>query len=188
MQDPRPSCDYSLDAADRLVAVSEAWLEFARENGAPQLDPQAVMHRSIWAFVAGQETRHLYRVLFERVRKRGTSLSVPFRCDSPERIRFMELRMHPAAGEGIDCSGVLLHEHARPHLPLLDPILARADYSFPMCSLCKKIFVFGDWMEVEDAVARLGMFDSARPPALDYGCCDACRRLLGVAQGSANPA
>jgi len=57
----------------------------------------------------------------------------------------------------------------------MDAALERADDSYPMCSLCKQIFVFGEWLEPESAVARLDMFDSSRPPRLDPTVCVRCR-------------
>ena len=46
-----------------------------------------------------------------------------------------------------------------------------------MCSLCKKVLTFGArWIEVEDAIRDLDLFDSARLPELDYVVCDHCTR------------
>lgn len=176
MADPA-TYTYSIDHSDRLVSLSDSWLAFAVENDAPSLTRELVCGRSIWEFISGADTRQLYRLLFERVRADGRRRSVPFRCDSPDRLRFMELQLAPGA-DGIELCGVLLREQQRVYCPLFDTALPHAQYSFPSCSVCRRVFAFGAWLEVEEAVRRLGAFDTARPPGLEPGLCDACRRLL----------
>ncbi len=184
MSDPQgPHVHYRLDANDVVADVGGAFVDFARANGAPELTPELVLGRSVWDFVAGEETRALYRILYERVRRDGSSLRIPFRCDSPDRFRFMELALTPAAAGAIDCDAVLLREQARPHLRLLDGLLPRSRTRLPMCSLCKRIFVFGEWSLPEAAVARLEMFDDASPPQLDYATCNQCRTLVEPRHG-----
>ena len=90
--------DYALDGSDVIVSLGEAWLRFARENGAPELCRESVVGRSLWEYVTGDTTRQLYQAIFRRVRDRGETLVLPFRCDSPERFRFMELAI--GCGEG----------------------------------------------------------------------------------------
>ncbi len=179
-------CDYHLDAQDRIEFVNERWLAFARENDAPGLD-ERVIGRPIWSFVQGAPVRQLYRTLFLQVRSRQASFSIPFRCDAPDRFRFMSLQLAPAGGGRILCSGRLLREQKRPYASLLDRSLPRSDYGYPICSLCKRVFAFGEWLELEDAIRQLARFDAARPPRLEEHLCDGCRRLgrAGAEGGSA---
>ena len=119
-----PACSYFIDADDVLVSVDEEWLAFAKENAAPELTRGRVIGRPLWDFVEGERTRELYRELYERVRSRLTRLSVPFRCDAPDRYRFMRLELEPAAAGAIGCTGVLVREQTRVYLPILDQVLA----------------------------------------------------------------
>lgn len=58
MGQPLVSC---IDARDRLVRVNEAWDVFARENDAPDLAADRVVGQPIWARIADDGTRHVYR-------------------------------------------------------------------------------------------------------------------------------
>ena len=166
----QPSYAYSVDRRDRLIQVDDPWLRFAAENGAPQLTRDLLYGRSIWEFVSGSETCALYQLLFERVRADHHERRVPFRCDSPDCFRFMELQLAPGEEGGIDLRGVLLR--------LLDEALPRGLYRFPACGVCRRIFAYGEWLEAEEAIRRLGAFDTSRPPALEHTICDPCRVLL----------
>jgi len=59
---------WTIDDADRIVYVNDAWLAFAGENTAPQLTASVVLDQPIWGFIQGQETRYLYKQIFSRVR------------------------------------------------------------------------------------------------------------------------
>ena len=172
----RKSYDYAIDDRDVLVSVSDAWLQFAAENAAGSLTRDAVLGHPLWEFVDGDATRDLYRLLFARIREDAKARTVPFRCDSPDRYRFMELRMAPEEADGIALHAVLLREQPRTYCPILDLALPRTHYSYPACSFCRRIFAFGDWLEAEEAIRRLGAFDESRAPGLEPGVCDACRR------------
>jgi hypothetical protein len=44
-----------------------------------------------------------------------------------------------------------------------------------MCSLCKRILAReARWLEVQDAIRELDLFDSASLPELEYVICDDC--------------
>ena len=45
-------------------------------------------------FVADSRVRHLYDLLFARVRHRAP-ISFPYRCDGPHVRRFLEMRIEP---------------------------------------------------------------------------------------------
>ena len=46
-----------------------------------------------------------------------------------------------------------------------------------MCAWCKKADV-GGWVEVEEAVRRLQLFDQARLPRITHGVCPACKETF----------
>jgi hypothetical protein len=169
---------YTIASDDTVTSVSDAWLEFARKNRAPELTRDFVLEKPLWTFITGQETQRLYQALFARVRTRVESLEIPFRCDSPDRFRFMRLLLGPGPEGSIECEAVLLREQARPYLPILDRLCPRTKSSLPICSLCKRIFAFqARWLEVEDAIRELDLFDSTRLPELAQVVCDDCASL-----------
>jgi len=178
MADPAAqSCEYAIDGQDTIVSVNDAWLAFARANRAPELRSETVVGRAIWEFISGEPTRELYATLFRRARAEGQEIVLPFRCDSPDRFRFMRLVIAPARADALQLRGVLLREQLRPYCRIIDRAFPRSLVTLTLCSVCLRICVLGtDWIEVEDAVARFGLFDSTRQPDLEYTVCDDCDR------------
>jgi hypothetical protein len=177
---------YSIEADDTLGSVSEAWLEFARENRADELTRENVLGRPIWRFIAGDETRRLYEGLFQRVRSGDEAIEVPFRCDSPDRFRMMRLVLRPGRQGRIECEGILVREQERPFYSILDKAFPHSDARLRMCSLCKRVHAFDlRWMELEDGIREMRLFDTTEPPELDYVICDACSARQEAAWGSA---
>jgi hypothetical protein len=169
---------YSIDADDAIASVSDPWLQFARVNGASELTRDYVVGQTLWRFIAGLETRRLYEELFSRVRTLHKSIEIPFRCDSPNRFRFMRLVLDSASGDSIRCEGILIRAQERPFFSILDRAFPRSRGTLPICSLCKRILVSEErWLDVQDAIRDLDLFESASLPELDYVVCDACRSL-----------
>ncbi len=176
---------YQLDGEDRILFVSDEWLGFARENGAPALTRENVITRPIWDFISGASTRHLYELVFERVRSRQRFVTLPFRCDAPDRRRYMELGLSPLADCGICVVSRLLKEEPREPLRLLDSALARSDEFLETCSWCKRIRARdGTWLEPERAIERNDLFDAPRPPHLTHTACPECDERARAAAGA----
>lgn len=143
-----------------------------------------MLGRPIWEFMGGEEVRHLFRILFSRVREEGRSIRVPFRCDAPEARRWQSLEFKPAAEPdgGIDVLVRNLHEEARSPVRILDPGADRSEETLVMCAWCRRARVDGDdWVEIEVAAERLGLFDVERAPAISHGICPDCRTLVEAA-------
>lgn len=176
---------HRIDANDDIVAVDDAWRQFAAENGAPQLAERAV-GVSLWRFVLGDEVRRLYEHLLDGVRERAGRASVPYRCDSPSVRRFMRLDVLPLAGGQVEFRSSLLREERRDPVDILGSAPSRADWSILSCSWCRR-FRTSRWVEVEEAIAELGLFDSVSGPRISHGVCEDClNRVLEaeVAGGS----
>ncbi|MDJ0867560.1 MAG: hypothetical protein QNK03_15740 [Myxococcota bacterium] len=169
------STAYRIDGEGALVWVSPEWTRFARANGAPELSEPDILGRSLWDFIEGGETRLLYEMLFDRAVRESARLRLPFRCDSPELRRFMQLDILPQGDGSLELRGLLLREQPRPRVALFDPTLLRSSDTLRVCSFCKRIPVEGlGWLDVEEAVARLDLLADARPPRLSHGVCPAC--------------
>lgn len=170
-----PGFDYAIDGNNVIVSLGEDWLRFARENGAPELSRESVIGHCLWEYVAGEATRQLYEVMFRRVRDEGRMLVLPFRCDSPERFRFMQLAIESGEGRELRLSGRLLREQVRPLLKLLDRLVVRSSDPLAICSVCLRVQILGTtWVEAEEAVERLDLFASSELPPLDYRVCGNC--------------
>ncbi len=173
-----PQYTYRLDAADRISYVSPEWLRFAIENEAPELDEAAVLGRELWDFVDGEATRRLYALLFADLRARRIERRIPFRCDSPTRIRQMSLTLRSLADGGIELEGRLLASEAREAEPLFARGARRAEGTLRICSVCRRLDAGDDWVEVAEAIVRRRLFSSALPPRLGETVCPDCARWL----------
>jgi hypothetical protein len=165
---------YRIDADDRLCFVNEAWLAFAEENGW-RISADAVLGSSIASHVADASTRHIYRLLIDRLRGAAASARFHYRCDSPGLRRYMEMRMARCRGDQIEFRSRVLRLERRDPIRLLDAALPHSrDRRLQICSWCKAVHVERAWLGLEEAVDRLGLLADAVLPQLSHGICPVC--------------
>lgn len=172
---------YAIDEEDRLVRLDGRFYRFAEENGWQDVD--YALGRSLWDYVTGEDLRKLQRILLRRVRDERRNIELPFRCDGPEVRREMDIRI------GASASGRLVLFSATPRRerrrldfqPLLDPAATRNDSTIQMCSWCDRFLVEGEWVEVEAAAERLGLFGQPTLPEVEYELCPKCATMLMAA-------
>ncbi len=170
---------YAIDADDAVVSVGPEWLAFAQENQASSLTEATVVGRSLFDFMSGEETKRLYRLVFDRVRYERENVLIPFRCDGPKVRRFMELQISPGRLGGIEFGGRVVREEARQEVRLFDPSVDRSRESVSVCAWCKHVQVEnGQWLEVEAAVSALSLFESLQLPGITQGVCEACEKKM----------
>jgi hypothetical protein len=166
---------YRLDAHDRVRAITGPWDRVAAENSAPELLSSHVVDQPLWRFIAGDDVRGLLHLLFARARSSGATLQLPFRCDSPRERRFMELRVQPMPRSELLVESVLLRTEPRSYMPLLERSAHLLYGTLTICSWCRRVRLFDqEWVDLEEAVARMNLFASAELPALREGICRAC--------------
>jgi hypothetical protein len=173
------SLSYAIDDEDRLIKVDDGYYRFAEENGWEGAGDS--LGRSLWDFVAGHEVKKLQRLLLRRVREGVRDVELPFRCDGPDVTREMDIRIAAdKSGRVVLFSARLRDEQEREEpQPLLDPDAPREEGDFlPMCAWCDRFLVDGEWVEVEEAAKRLGLFRRERMPVLDHGICPQCSGTL----------
>jgi hypothetical protein len=173
------ACSYEVDDDLKIVAVDEAWSEFARANDGIELLPPRPLGRPLLSYISDLTTSHVYRQLFDRVRQTRRPLAIRFRCDSPWLRRFLELHLEPRTGSGFRLSSVLLRSEPRPYISLLDSSGPKGDDYLLMCGWCKLVSVGKAWVEVEHAVSELGLFEREVVPDLTHGICPACLENAG---------
>lgn len=170
------TCFYTIDCENRIVSVSGNWLSFALENqGGEDCHPDRVINEPLWKFIDGHETRYLYELCIAKVRDQQQSMILPFRCDAPDRRRYLELKMTPRPQEQIEFASRILREEPREKVQLLQQDVARSETLIKMCSMCKKVKISENiWLEVEEAITVLGLFAEEKLPRITHGCCQPC--------------
>ena len=174
---------YQIGADNRVIWVSDSWLDFARDNRASELTREEVVGRSLFSFISGAETEYLYYLILDEVRTCGATISVPFRCDGPTVRRFMRLLIRPLAGQAVGFEGRMIREEPRPPVSFLDAAVARTAAALTICGWCKRLQVGRDWLGLESAIETLDLFRSARLPQQNHGVCPACRKRVTRAVG-----
>ncbi len=169
---------YSIDADDTIVEIGRNWGDFAGENGWERgVITERIVGKSLWDFIQGKETRYLYERLLQRVRSGLRSDPVPFRCDSPQMRRFLTLSLTPHPHGKIEITSAIRKEEPRERVRLLEKAVSRSDEMVTLCSMCKKIKIDDDnWVEIEDGLRELRLFESEAMPALTHGVCPVCYR------------
>ena len=174
---------YQIDADDRLIVFNSQWNRFATDNDSPYLTQEHITNQSLWDFIHDAETRHLHQALLKKVRQKGFRLTLTFRCDSPALRRFMEMNISPLGNDNVKYRCRCLWIEQRVAVPLLCANAAHSDNPrlLRMCSWCKKIDVGNNtWLEVEDAIRHLRLFDTSKLPQITHGVCHACLRQMEV--------
>ena len=169
---------YRLDSSNRITFVSPEWLRFAEANEAPELTEACVVGKSIWDFITGEEVRTLYAAPYRNLRSHRAEIDIPFRCDSPTVIRQMTLTLRSLEAGAIECEGRLVWAQTRESVTVLVRDATRSHELVPICGLCRRVFVQGEWVEVHEAIARRRLFNVAPVPRLEETICRNCKSLV----------
>jgi hypothetical protein len=119
-------------------------------------------------------------MLLRRIRGELRSVELPFRCDGPAVRRRMEIQIAAkSSGRFVLFSARLQAEERRDEFqPLLAAETPRSEEMLTMCGWCDRFLVGAEWIEIEEAVARLELFDLAEMPTVSHSVCPECTELL----------
>ncbi len=174
-----PDLQYHVNAHDRISAVNDEWLSFAKANEGSTLLPPEILGRSLWDFIGDLETRHIYQALHGRVRTLGVPVRLCFRCDGPDRRRLLQLDIVAGDDQQLIYRVRTLKEEVRLPVPLLDPHERRSRRFVTMCAWCKRVAAPPrGWLEVEEAAVALQLFAESSPPRVTHGICEECSERL----------
>ncbi len=167
---------YTIDENDKIVEVSPNWADFARENGGKEdILPPLLYELPLWKYIADAETRYLYHLLIDNIRKGAMEFTVPIQCDSPDLKRFIQIRMQSLPENKIRFTSTIIKTQPREALLLLDPQRAQDQSLVRICSFCKKIDIGHEtWVETEEAVLHLHLLEKDKMPGLTHGVCPSC--------------
>jgi hypothetical protein len=167
-----------VDARGRICRVNDAWLAFAAENGWP-ITAAEVLGQPLMGFIADGELRYLYGLLMARLRDGHGPFRFHYRCDAPDCRRLMQMQMcHEPETHTIEFQSKVLHIQRRAPQALLAATQTTSTAVVNLCSCCKQAETDQGWVEIEDAVMRLRLFDCDRLPRTSHQVCPACREKL----------
>ena len=170
---------YRINSDDLLVDLAGGWERFALENGAPHLVSNQVLGRPLWDFISDRETLYIYQAILQDVRRnKGNKrmVSLDLRCDAPVRRRFIRLDIAALSKGRVQFVGRVLKTEPRDAVPLLEPSTDRSAETLTICSWCKSVLLpDGHYVEIEEALRQLGLFQAQSFPRLHHGMCPSCR-------------
>jgi len=171
---------YIIDDNDNILSInSEKWDYFYEKNsnGSLCLSPD-IIKESLWKYIDGFETSHLYKNIINNVRTYKKEITIPFRCDSPSQRRFLNLTLKPLANNHIEFISKIEKVEDREYVSLFDDTRDFSEEILISCSMCKKIKLEENlWEEVETAVISLKLFEKPKLPMLSHGLCPYCHKL-----------
>ena len=169
---------YTLDRANRIVGVGGSWDNFALENDASNLLEPHVLGREIIDFVVGDTTRIFLFTMLDSSRVLEKPITRPYRCDSPQYRRFMEMTLEPRPQGVIELRHRLLRVEAVDYPIKFTAVPGNAPKGLiKRCSMCNQIKIKGDWLESSEAISK-GLLAKADQCQVIYGVCENCQRLL----------
>ena len=174
MQDNNCCVTYRINERDEIIAVNDDWCRYASDHGWEGISPDKVLHRPIYNYITDSTTSSLYQYLFKRVRG-GSSVRYNFNCESSSHRRVMEMTVKSFGDAGeLELKARMLCKQARNIQRHDSANSPNEDEFLRACGWCCRIDLEGYWIEVEDAVARLGVFEFSRLPKLTHGICKEC--------------
>lgn len=129
--------------------------------------------------IADAETRHIYRLLIHKARQGARQVRFLYRCDSPGYRRLMEMRIHKDASGQVEFRSRVSHLERRDPANLFDHSPDRRSKDvLKVCGWCKAVWTQRDWVEVEQAVAQLGILTRPALPQISHGICPTCSERM----------
>lgn len=171
------ACSYDLDQQLIITGLGPGWDAFAFENAAAELVSPNPIGQPLMKFIADATTVHLYELLFERVARDKRAITIPIRCDAPGLRRYLHLTVSARPTGGYRVATSLIRAEPRQPVGLLAAHVGRGGHVV-MCGWCKRVHVEQQWLEVEQAIVALGIFEGQLPPQVTHGICDACQTFL----------
>jgi hypothetical protein len=172
--------EYRLDAQDRIVGVNEDWRRFASANGVETLMPEKVVGRPLRSFISGDITRMFVDTLLQGVRLTGRERKLPYRCDSPDAKRYMEMTIGPAPAGGIVTWHRVIREErfGSPNAFVVGTGRGQRRDLVKRCSMCNRLSRNGgDLVDPEVARREGWLLGGAATPVI-YFVCKTCQEFV----------
>ncbi len=154
---------YWIDGADRIIRVNEAWDAFARANGGASVVGAGIIGQSLWRYLSGDPIRMWMDAVLGLARISRGPVTRAYRCDCPEKKRFMRMVVVPEQGGVLRLEHHLLGEEPREPVYFV-PWSGQGQRPLLRCSLCGRIQHCGQWIEpVPQATGPYGVIYTVCP-------------------------
>lgn len=165
---------YWIDSKDRIMQVSASWDDFALQNeGAPCI-AQKVCGSLLWDHISGDTSKMWMETLFKLVRLKKQPIERPYRCDSPNERRHMQMKIIPLEDRVLEVQHNLVRAEPRPY-SVHTRTIGAGRLPRTRCSICGRIQHNHHWLEPEALIE----VESKRTHTLlvSYAVCGECQQL-----------
>lgn len=90
-----------LDRRDTIIRVGEHWNRFAEENDGRAVLGEHIIGKPLHSFITGDSTRMYIEAVLRYARQSGRTIARPYRCNSPQTRRYMEMIIKPMFDGGV---------------------------------------------------------------------------------------
>lgn len=164
---------YILDSENRIISVSGYWDEFADQNNGNDVHASNVCGRSIWDFIKGDVTRMWLESVFQFARLKNQTVERPYRCDSPDVKRFMQMRISTDENGLLRIDHELLATEKREKPVHFQYASSAVNNLIFRCSICGHVSINNVWVEPEQIPRHNN--ENIR---VSYTVCPTCRQNM----------
>lgn len=169
---------YVIDGSYRIIEVHSNWDRFAKDNyGDRSILRQNIIGKNVMEFIKGDSVRMWYESIIELAKNLGIHITRPYRCDSPDKKRFMEMEVIPLKNGNVIINHYLIKEEqmkGNPHSPFVYGNSEDRN-TITRCTICNRFLHRNQWIELEEAVKH---YDFRIITITDIVCNDCIRREL----------
>ncbi|ARN74279.1 hypothetical protein [Oceanicoccus sagamiensis] len=174
---------YDINKDNIITSICQDFLRFAEQNDY-LLKEARILNSPLFDFIEGDDTRYMNSVLINRVRETKIQLTVPFRCDSQDHRRYMEMSIIPLEDDGLRFKNFLVKSEKKQDIVLSNLDTHKSIDVISMCSWCNRFKVTNtQWEEADIAVRELGLFGDNDRKRITHGICQTCSELIMTAEG-----
>jgi len=167
---------YTLDRNNRIVDIGGEWDHFAIDNDARNLVAPNVLGRPIDEFIIGDATRMFLFTMLDCSRLLAKPFTRPYRCDSPQWRRYMEMTLEPTRQGTIELRHQLLWVEPIDHPVVFTVAPSGVRHDFvKRCSICNRLRIRNRWLEADEA-AHWGLLAKSGECPVIYGVCETCQK------------
>jgi hypothetical protein len=158
---------------DIIIAVGHGWDAAASIGAADALLADAVIGRSLYDYVCGDDTSMFVRVMISGARQRLQPTVRPYRCDSPTHRRWMEMEMVPRPNGDVAITHRILKTEPMPQR--VAPLAGHGKLLPKRCSICNRLRLAGEWHEPDTRAVATHIATAGERFGVIYGICPTCK-------------
>jgi hypothetical protein len=169
---------YSIDKNNIIRSIDTNFMAFAKANGWDSAESD-VIDRHLGEFISGNEIKLLTEKLIDKVRRTKHPISIPYRCDSPDARRYLEMRLQLFPDNQILFANRILRVIPQ-NLPGYSLLRStNCEDSDCVCSWCNQAKLKDDqWVDIDVAIRSLDLMAGNPELKITHGLCNSCQAAL----------